>query len=139
MTSDPSHSEANGGKTGAGLAGAGGGTLLAFVATSLPDTNTLKPWLLYAAPSVSIILGGLWIWTQVKIVNYFRDREFKRVIDQTRKTLEEALANPNTSEEHKKDIRKKLEEFDLLNVDRTMKKLKMLEVATASDVQPQGR
>lgn len=115
------------GKAGAGVAGAGGGTLVALLATSLDDNNSLREWLIYAAPTVSVGLSGIWLWLQGKVVNRVRDREARGIIEDAKLELEAALLNPNTSDEHKDLIRKKLEEFELVNIDRVMKKLQSLE------------
>jgi hypothetical protein len=47
-------------QTSAGLAGAGGGTLVAVVANQVPDGNIVKPALQYMAPSISILITALW-------------------------------------------------------------------------------
>jgi hypothetical protein len=52
----------------AGLAGAGGGTLVSVIANQLPDTNVLKVPLLYCAPSLSIVIALVLVWAQVNTV-----------------------------------------------------------------------
>jgi hypothetical protein len=120
-------------KTGAGAAGVGGGTLLVVIANSLPENNKLKPWLIWAAPSVSVFLGGLWLWLQVKIANHLRDREVRLLINNARKTLEEALNNPKTSEPHRARIRRQLEKLEQVSIDRQMERIKAFRIATEEE------
>ncbi|MCI0616779.1 hypothetical protein L0244_27690 [bacterium] len=120
--------------TSAGAAGVGGGTLLVVIANNLPESSKLKLWLILAAPSVSVFLGALWLWLQVKFANYLRDREARSIINDTRKTLENALSNPNTSDAHRARIRRALEKLDLVTIDRHMERIKSLKVITEEDV-----
>jgi hypothetical protein len=126
-------------KAGASAAGAGGGTLLVLLGNSLPAGSRLKPWILLAAPSLSIFFSRVWLWLQVYIVNYLQDREAKSVIDSAKRTLEEALKNSNTSEGHRKKIRQQLETLELVAVDRQMERIKALRITTEEEVQaPHG-
>ena len=120
-------------RTPAGLAGAGGGTLIAVIASSLDDP--LKQWLLFAAPSISILLSGIWIWAQVTIGNYFRDKEVKLLISNAKETLEDALKNESTSDEHKEKLRDKLEKLELIDVDRLITRVDSLKIITSADVE----
>src|SRR5690348_7270403 len=80
--------------TRAGLAGVGGGTGLVAVAQSLSPSNSLKPMLLYMAPSASVILGTLGYFIQVEAGRLWR----RRVIRRGREAVQEFLDNPKISE-----------------------------------------
>jgi hypothetical protein len=134
MSADTASIETSSSRAGAGFAGAGGGTLLAVLAAHLPDNDAAKPWLLYLAPSVSIVLSAVWIWVQVQIANRFRDKEVHQLFERARGTLQEALENPNTSPEHRQTLQKQLEELEMLNVKRVMDRIKSLKVITSDDV-----
>jgi hypothetical protein len=122
-------------KTTAGVAGASGGTLLAAIASSLPNENSLKFWLLILAPSISVLVGVLWLWTQVEIANYWQDRKLKTIVKTAKRVLLEALENPNTSEEHRKLLQKKLEETELVIADIHLGRIKsMSALLTVSDI-----
>jgi hypothetical protein len=86
-------------KTGAGV-GAGVGTLLAVLGRGLPDGNKMKPLLIVAAPTISVLLSRLWLSLGRRIDNYLSDREWRMVVDGAKSILEEALGNPQTSEAH---------------------------------------
>lgn len=120
-------------KAGAGAAGIGGGTLLVVVANSLPENSKFKPWLLLATPSVSVFLGALWLWLQVRLLNMIRDREVNNAIEEMRRTIDKALNNSKTSEKHRIEIRRRLEELELVAVNRSMEKIKALKVISEED------
>lgn len=120
-------------RAGAGVAGVGGGTFLAVVATELPETNPFKIWLLYLVPSVSVLLSAVWMWVQVQIANFLKDNEFRAVMKAAKNELEEALDNRNTTEEHKKEIRERLEALEKISVDRVFARLKNIKIATEHD------
>ena len=92
----------------AGLAGAGCGTGLVVLAQSLPEDTTLKAILVYGAPTVSILLGSLVYFIELQTSRYLQQRLARRV----RRTLEEYLQNPHTSESHKAALRKRLEHLE---------------------------
>ncbi len=126
-------------RIGAGAAGAGGGTLVVAIATSLPDTNILKPWLLLLAPSITVGLTAAWIWAQARIVEAFREREFKAAVARARAACEAVLANPATSAEHRAAIRAQLEEIEAMTVGRHLEKLRALQEPTTQVVRaPNG-
>lgn len=118
----------------AGAAGIGGGTLLVAFANSLDANNRFKPWLLLAAPSVSLALSAIWLWSRLRISNYLRDREVAAVLARTRATLAAAIANPEASDEHRANLRKQLEELDRVAVAREMEKVKMLPPVGTEDL-----
>jgi hypothetical protein len=117
---------------GAGAAGAGGGTLIAIVANSLPDGSLAKTILVVSAPTVAVLLGALWIWAQAELVTYWRRRKTEVVLSRTIDTLQTALRNPETSEAHKRALRKKLEAIELV---RANHQLAYLETLTGSMTQ----
>jgi hypothetical protein len=123
----------HGSKTGAGAAGVGGGTLLVVIANSLSENNKAKPLLIWAAPSVAVFLGGLWLWLQVKIANYLRDREVQALINNAKRTLEEALNNPKTSEPHRARIRRQLEKLEQVSIERQMERIKAFRIVTEEE------
>lgn len=125
-------------KTSAGVAGAGGGTLVAAIASSLPDESGLKTYLLLAAPAVAITLSGVWLWANVKISNWLRDREVTSVLNTARKTLQDALDNPNTTKGHQTNLRKELEKIELIALGRHVKRIESIKIFTEDDIQQSG-
>ena len=120
-------------RSNAGLAGAGGGTLVAVIANELPESNLLKVPLIYCAPSISLILTMIWVWLQVRIASYFREREVKNLVEDLRNELETKLKDPNLSEDSRAQLQKELEELNLISVQRLKERLQSLNVITAED------
>lgn len=120
-------------RSNAGLAGAGGGTLVAVIANELPEGNLLKVPLIYCAPSISLILTMIWVWLQVRIASYFREREVKTLIEALRNELETKLRDPEISADIRAQLQKELEELNLISVQRLKERLQSLNVITADD------
>jgi hypothetical protein len=104
VTAEAKETSPNGTTVRAGLAGAGGGTSLLLLAESLPP-GSLRSVALYVAPSASVIIGSIFFYVEIQAKRYLQQRLVKRL----RRTLEEYLQNPLTSEEHKVALRKRLE------------------------------
>ena len=121
-------------KAAAGAAGIGGGTILAAIANYLPPTSPFRTGLILVSPSVSVVLGLVWLWAQVEIANYVQDRKLTSLVQNTKATLVEALRNPTTSLEHKEVIRKKLEELELMIADRGLLRIKSLSVISSEGI-----
>lgn len=115
-------------RAGAGAAGAGSGTLLALIANNMPDDNELKPWLILAAPSVSVVFGAMWVWLQAKVVSYVREREFKLVISEAKETLDKELQDPDLSSDRQLELRQMRDELSKLEIERVMNKVKSLRI-----------
>lgn len=128
--SEPGIQETEESKTPAGIAGASGGTLVAVIASGLEDSNPIKQWLFYSAPTITILLSAVWFWVQVTIRNYIRDKQVKNLTAEAKDTLEEALRSKDTSAEHKKVLRNKLEQLEIVNVDRLLSRVENIALVT---------
>jgi hypothetical protein len=126
--------EEQGSKTTARFAGAGGGTLVAVVASQLPDDSPAKNLLIYLSPSISVLFTLLWGWVQVKVVNYIKDQEAERLIKLAKINIEESIANPNITDEYREDLRKRYQEFDAIRIDRIKSQIQAISIYTIEDV-----
>ena len=115
----------------AGATGAGSGTLLVILANNLPETSPLKSWIVILAPSASVLAGGLYQWVVTKISNHFQQKDLTTAIEQARTTLTNALNNPVTTPEHKKELQESLERLEKLETEARMKKVQALADASA--------
>lgn len=103
----------------AGVAGAGGGTVFILIAESLPESWTIKPILVYLAPTFSIISSAFWLW-MLRIYNqYQRNRKFEFVIKQ----LQGYINNPAISKIHRAQLVKQMEEIQLSVLSKRMKEV----------------
>ena len=106
---------------GAGAAGVGGGTLIAVIASSLPD-GIYKSVLIWLAPTATVTFTALWIWGRKKVVSHYESKEADREFASAREAIERALANPNLTPVQKADFEAKRVELDLMIVERSMAK-----------------
>jgi hypothetical protein len=81
-----------------------------------------------------VALAALWPWVQVKAANYLRDRDEASLIAAATATLRDIIDKPDTSEPHRARLRAKLEEVQILQVDRKLERLKALKVLTVADM-----
>lgn len=112
-------------KVGAGIGGAGVGTMLILLADGLNNTE-LQYFLSLIAPSVSVAIGSFWLWFTPKVEKYFKNRELNKVVLRANQTLHDALENPNTSKEHRIQLQIQLEQLEMLRVDSDIKRIKVL-------------
>lgn len=113
-------------RVGAGAAGAGGGTLLVLLANNLPADSTWKSWLVIFAPSVSIAISVLYGWIKATLDKRAARKELAEVVDRAKLTLQQALENPATSQEHRKQLQKELEGLELILVKADLDKIRVL-------------
>jgi hypothetical protein len=103
------------------FAGAGGGTLLVVIAKTLPQP--WSNWLVLAAPSLSVGVSASFLWAKQYIEEHMEQWEYEGRVKQARETLEAALKNSNTSEEHKAEMRQALEKLEKGLVQRSLKRI----------------
>ena len=115
-----------GAKVGAGAAGVGSGTLLVILANNIPEHNQWKTWLVLLAPSVTVAVGVVYGWIRALIERWLNKRELVHVIHQAKQTLSDALRNPETSEEHRAQLRKELEQLEMLLVRADLDRIRVL-------------
>lgn len=93
----------------AGAFGIGLGTAVALFAERLPEDAAAKPWLLVFAPTISVAISHLWIRMRSHVRDLLDQRDAQRIFREAKQTLEDGLNNPNTSQEHKDQLRDDLE------------------------------
>ena len=112
----------------AGVAGAGGGTLLVLLANNLPDSNIYKSWLIITAPTVAVGLSAFWKWIIKRVDKYLKKRKAEELKLRLRTDIEKALKNPNISKEEKATMQKKLAAFEQQNIDSLAKAVASIEM-----------
>ena len=111
---------------GSTAAGAGGGTLMVLIANSLSEHSFWKPWIMFAAPTVTVGLRAFCCWTAVQIVDYGKDWLLQRRLGKARMTVQRGLQTVETSPEHKATLRKNLEEIEKIEVDNAIDRVRIL-------------
>ena len=111
----------------AGVGGASSGTLMVPLAQLAGGTHTvLGTVLLYSAPTVAVVSGAAMLMLK-STASAMTERWQVR---QARKTLEGLLRNGHTSEEHKADVRKLLEELDRSVAQAELDRVKKIKAAS---------
>lgn len=95
-------------KAGPGVGGAGFGTGLVAIAQSIGPSTPVGAVLLYAAPAASVLIGSGLYFIELQLGRYLQGRLARGAI----RTLTKQLENQQTSSEHKKRLRKQLEEVE---------------------------
>ncbi len=114
MGSPPSNNGDKIPKQAPGVVGAGGGTLLVLLANNIPDDNPWKSWLVIIAPTASVVLAAGMSWVRRQIEEALQRRAKTALINRARKTLQDGITDPNTSEETRAQLRADLEELNRL-------------------------
>lgn len=110
------------GSINAGIGGVGGGTGLVAIAQTVGAHTILGEVLLYVAPAVSVIAGIMFYQLKLQADWYGERWQIRRA----RKTIERQLSSPHTSEEHKVEIRKMLEDLDRSVATAELNRIKLL-------------
>ncbi|MEU6561820.1 hypothetical protein [Nocardia nova] len=106
----------------AGIGGAGGGAALISIAQHLGADTWPGLILMYAAPAIAVGYGG--VVAQIQLWgDWTRERS---LIRQARKTIEKAMHDPHTSDEHKSELRTKLEQLDQAVTENHLERIKAL-------------
>jgi len=113
-------------KAGASIAGAGGGTALFLLFNTLSDENPVKKPLLFLVPTFSVTVSGISLFLQKQVKFLWKNRKLKVAEKELERVANARLNDPNTSEEQKKEIRKKVEEVQKIGIDNRINKVKAL-------------
>ena len=114
-------------KAGSGVGGAGAGTGLVAIAESIGPTTTWGAILLYAAPVASVLIGSGLYFVQLQTNRYLQGRVAKGAVN----TLTKLLKNPQTSDAHKAQIRRQLEEIESVVARNEVERVKEIGVLPA--------
>lgn len=111
--------------TSAGVAGAGGGTLLVLIASKLSDGDPLKIVLLAIAPTTTLIFRGATLWLQKRIYERYQKYELRRTIEQARKTLDQALKDPHLRAKERIRLISMRKELDTMYLESQIKHVRV--------------
>jgi hypothetical protein len=98
---------------GPGIAGASGGTGLVAIVGLLPDDN-IRQMAIYAAPTISIALTGLWSAANGKFDEILADRRLANELRKAQAEYDRLKNDPDSSSDIKKEMKEKVEALRLL-------------------------
>lgn len=110
-----------GGVLGAGAAGGGAGTVVAYVAASLPPDSPYKALLTVCSPLITVAVSGAWIFVKAIYVDPFVARKthqanhhyIENLLADARRYEQSVLADPRSTPKHKDEVRKQVERLEL--------------------------
>ena len=94
------------------------------MANSLSDTSGWKSALTVSSPLIAVGISGLWLFIRAVYVDPFvnnrkheaADEAMDRILSDARATAAKTASDPNASEEHKKEVRKMVEDLETLRL-----------------------
>jgi hypothetical protein len=119
---------------GAGAAGGGIGTVIAAVANGLPDTSEWKSALTVSSPLIAVGISGLWLFVKAVYIDPFvnnrkhrvTDEAMEKILSDARATAARTVDDPNASEEHKKEVKKMVEELEKLQIKKITERMEVV-------------
>ncbi len=97
-------------------AGATGGTLIVLLANLLPEGSLWKRILVLVAPSAAVGLNAFSSWGIAELIAHWNKRKIDKALYRATETTENILKTEGISEEHKTFVRRKLEEFQKIQI-----------------------
>jgi hypothetical protein len=134
MPSNSQHAKSGAAKVGADITGAAGGTFAILVSHSLPDNSAWKPILLYAAPTVTVSLSTRTSYLRERITRYLNEAALEAELHSASETIQQALNNQNTSDAHKEECRKNLEQVERLAIDTHLDRVRALATSHSNSI-----
>ncbi|HTS18342.1 MAG TPA: hypothetical protein VMP11_12265 [Verrucomicrobiae bacterium] len=117
---------AKGSQLGSKAAGASIGTALVGAANALPEDSALKRPLLLVAPTLSVALDAAVSWGFSWLKHWHTSRNLKKAVSEAMARINDSLHNQDTSEDHKKEVRKDLEQLERLDINTKMERVQTL-------------
>lgn len=119
---------------GAGAAGGGIGTIIATLADGMQDGAEYKSMLTVVSPLIAVGISGLWLFIKTVYIDPYASRKKHEVLDSTmNKVLKDArdnaskvLNDPNSSESHKEEVRKIVEEIEILRLKKITERMEVV-------------
>ena len=113
----------------AGVAGAGGGTLILLLAKNIPDTYAIKSWLVILSPSLSVVFA----WVFKKINSYYRRQIAEVLKTRLRGMIEVALTDPSLTDEDRNKLKEQLKELALADIELLSERIRSINSAIKQD------
>lgn len=122
---------------GAGVTGAGGGTFIVMLANSFPEGSQAQEILTLVAPSLTIAIGAIASVCLAKMIQHLENRDIEKALSVAKTSFSQSLKNPETSTEHKNNLRKSLEQLELIDLESKMSNVKnLIKVSTTNKNNP---
>jgi len=119
---------------GAGAAGGGIGTIIAAIANSMPDGAAYKSILTVSAPLIAVGISGFWLFLKAVYIDPFVDKKkneaadaaMDKILSNAQDNASKVLNDSNSSEEHKQEVRKILEDLEILRLKKITERMQVV-------------
>jgi len=101
---------------GAGVAGASGGTGLLALVNSVPDASHWKPLLMFASPTIAVVISGLWVFAMKRLDNWVAERSLDSELKKAESALRAIELDQQSSDRVRKEARAKVEALRMLKL-----------------------
>lgn len=105
----------------AAVSGGGTGTLLAYLAQSLPTTNPYKSLFIILAPSASVAITSFWVWATAEYNKRRQDSLVQKKITEMRENLLQKINDPKVKPNQKKEYERQLAILEEKSFQRDLK------------------
>jgi hypothetical protein len=120
---------------GAGAAGGSIGTAIAAMAAQLPPDSRYKALLTVTAPLISLTISGMWLFVRTIYIEPYAnqkkqqaaDAAMEKILTDARATAARVAADPNSSEEHKRQVRKMVEDLERMRFEKITERMEVIE------------
>jgi hypothetical protein len=119
---------------GASAAGGGIGTVIAAIANGMPEHSSYKSLLTVSAPLITVGISGLWLFIKTVYIDPFAARKkyqasdtaMEKVLADARTNAEKVLNDSNSSQEHKQEVRKMVEDLEKLRMKKITERMEIV-------------
>jgi hypothetical protein len=119
---------------GASAAGGGIGTIIVAFANGMPVGAPYKSVLILSAPLLAVGISGLWLFVKAVYIDPYAERRknaaadeaMEKILWDARANAEMVLNNPNSSDAHRKEVRKMVEDLERLRLEKISERMRVI-------------
>jgi hypothetical protein len=93
------------------------GTIISFLISLLPETNTLKPLFIVLTPAITGAMAAAWSYIRNRMVEGSEDEYISSTTLETKKILLDKLNDPTLSDEEKAKAIQAISEINTLEIE----------------------
>lgn len=118
---------------GAGATGGALGTTIAALAENMPANSDYRSQLIILAPMIAVALSSAWLFLKQVYIDPLANKkkmdasndQMKTYLEQAKKTLADVLSDESSTEEHRTEARKIVEELERMQLENIASRMKV--------------
>jgi len=103
---------------GAGATGGVLGTVIVTIANGMSDDSAYKSALIISAPLLTVSISGIWLFLKTVFIDQYINKKaddiMQKALADAKANEERVINNPLSSQAHKKQVRKTVEDIEAL-------------------------